>query len=195
MAGELTKYQKISQALELIRGGKPPAPLAITPVVEVVRPVEERIRVVGPVAGDIALVAPPPIPMRNFAVVQPTFTGEIDLLVLCAKHDRMYAVRVAEHGGKIVNTGNVVRVTDDVFRTQYEGSARIEFMLDGHLEHSCPWCGVVNAGVILCTKCGWEVGRCRSINQYFKCRPSCGLESPLGVKIKSVRYGYIPWVA
>lgn len=107
---------------------------------------------------------------------------EIDLIQVCAVHDRMFGLRFfMMPDGKLKFSGSTFRITEDAYRTQYEGNPQVEVELEYGVEAPCGWCSVISSGV-LCRRCGFEVCMGRSIDgKYFRCRRSCGEEGKITI--------------
>jgi hypothetical protein len=66
------------------------------------------------------LVAPPHLQPRECVIHAPELTDEFDHFFVCARKNRpAAALWEGLRTGNLVFTGNVVQVTDDVFRSQY----------------------------------------------------------------------------
>jgi hypothetical protein len=137
------------------------------------------------------LKAPPPLPPRECTLIAKPLDDEFDLFFMCAKYDRPVGARwTGLQSGHFRYTGHTVRVTEDLFRTQYQDRPEIEIDAPP-TTYVCPWCGVAGE-IVLCSHCHHEVGACRTIGNFFRCRPSC--KSPGGYIVTSSfkNRGYIP---
>jgi hypothetical protein len=137
------------------------------------------------------LMAPPHLQPRECIIHAPEPRDEFDHFFICARKNRpAAALWEGLNTGNLLFTGNVIQVTDDVFRSQYYNRPEIEIDIP-MTAYRCPWCGVTSEGLVLCGSCHREVARCRTIGDFFRCAPGCRGEGKLHSASFKKR-GYVP---
>jgi len=118
-----------------------------------------------------------------------TSRGEVvELLRVCAVHDRPYLARYIMGAEGLFHYAQSVKLSHQSYRDQYEdnpdGVEVNTSQLTGH--ESCAWCRADGEELgqtigVRCGKCGSVVcfGRTVSAGRYFYCRSSCGAEGQL----------------
>jgi hypothetical protein len=100
--------------------------------------------------------------------------GVVDLLRVCAVHDRPWAARYVAGDGGIFHYADSVAITETLFRRQYAGGKRVIVPSSCIGEETCAWCGVSRTGAVYCPACKSLVCYGRTVVKEFRCRPSCG---------------------
>ena len=114
---------------------------------------------------------------RPQAVTSSAKPPRLDVLRICAQHDRPgAAVYLLERDGSY-HYSTSIQITTTLYRTQYAPGAQETLVIDPRWidEETCAWCGV-SGRAFECGVCKKLVGACRSTGMYFRCRPSCGAE-------------------
>ena len=147
----------------------------------------EKILSLGRLDKDIAstyLLRPWVLGSRGYQVV--------DLPRVCALHDKPYVARyIADEAGIRFRHTQTIRVTQQLYESQYEEGGVCFIPACDLGEESCAWCGGHGVGSVLCGKCRKEVCYGKTVERHFRCRPSCGGEGKIVTDIRPVG-GLIP---
>jgi hypothetical protein len=98
----------------------------------------------------------------------------VDLLRICAVHDKPYTARYIAGADGRFHYSQTIRVTEALYLGQYADGHNHAGLDDCDLaEECCPWCGGHGFGSVLCRKCGREICYGKTTGRYFRCRESC----------------------
>jgi hypothetical protein len=130
-------------------------------------------------------------------------SGEVvDLLRVCAVHDRPYIARYIKAPDGRYHYSQTIQVTNRSHREQYKATSTGILVASTDLvgEESCAWCRargdeVGGSKSVLCHGCHVEIcfGR-TTADGYFHCRPNCGSHGQLGRPIHRPQQGFRPEV-
>jgi len=121
-----------------------------------------------------------PIERTRAHTPAPAAVEIVDLLRICAVHDKPYTARYIAGSDGRFHYSQTVRVTEALYLEQYADSLSKAGLDDCHLaEEFCPWCGGHGLGSVLCGTCHREICYGKTTGRYFRCRDSCGAQGAL----------------
>jgi hypothetical protein len=137
---------------------------------------------------------------REVLAPLPPLGEVVDLLRVCAVHDRPYLARYIKGADGLYYLSQTIQITKRSHRDQYQRTPAGILVSSRDIvgEESCAWCRARGEEVggsrsVLCGSCKAEIcyGR-TTADGYFRCRPSCGSEGPLGQPSHRPQPGYQP---
>ena len=109
----------------------------------------------------------------DVSVVKPVAGVVVDLLRICAIHDKPYMARYVTGDDGRFRHAQTFRLTETLLDGQYNANERRVIANADLAEESCPWCGGHGFGSVRCGKCGWEICYGKTTGRYFRCRDWC----------------------
>jgi hypothetical protein len=177
-------------ANELVRW----SPGKVRPVERGTRPADRKIEEALALLGSgVEILAPggrsPVILPRPSAVVTGPQVKIVDLPRFCSVDERAYAARYHEINGRY-RLAQTFTVTEAMYQAQYSDQYDRRFAevpCNDLGDEQCPWCGARSTylgypGPAHCATCKASVCYGRTVDNYFRCRKSCGGEGRLRPK-------------
>lgn len=104
----------------------------------------------------------------------------LDVMRICAVHDRPYASRYIRGQDYRFHYHGPIEITKSLYRLQYEDSPDRRMLPNRDIDHEqCAYCGATGLGAVLCGRCKALVCYGKAVRKIFRCRPSCGEEGPI----------------
>jgi hypothetical protein len=166
-------------------------PAEVRPIQRETKPTERKIdQSLALLGSGVEILAPggrsPVILPKPAALVVGAQVKIIDLARFCAIHDRPYAARYNEISGRY-RLAQTFTVTDAIWRAQYSDQYERKFSqvsIADIGDEQCPWCGARSTfigypGPVHCKTCKVMICYGRTVDNYFRCRKSCGDEGKL----------------